>query len=116
MKKFIGSVVRVNGSKTAHVQVQSEWMHPKYGKKITVSRVFACHDAVGCGVGQTVTIRETRPMSATKFFAVENILTKSGVVEEKKVVEEKVATLATKVKTATKEVKPKEKKKTVKAK
>lgn len=103
MKKFVGSVLRASASKTVHVQVLSEWMHPKYGKKINVRKVFACHDLLGAKVGESVVIIETKPMSATKFFAVESIVGRKAEVAEKKVVIKK-------------EVKPKEKKTKVKAK
>ena len=83
MKQFAGKVIRTNNAKTAHVEVKSEWMHPKYLKKKTISHVFACHDLLGVHVGDSVEIVETRPMSATKFFRVEKITKTGTLVEEK---------------------------------
>lgn len=89
MKKFTGIVVRTKNAKTAHVEVKSEWMHPKYLKKRMVSKIFASHDEIGVHVGDEVEIVETRPISATKFFKVSSVVkptTRIEVKVEKKVV------------------------------
>ena len=80
MKRFTGIVVRTNNSKTAHVEVKSDWMHPKYKKKRTISHVFACNDTFGTKVGDEVEIVETRPISATKYFSVQSIVKAQAVI------------------------------------
>jgi ribosomal protein S17 len=90
MKRFAGTVVKTNNSKTAHVEIKSEWMHPKYLKKKTISRLFACHDLLDTRVGDQVEIVETRQYSATKFFRVDSI-TKAVAREEGEVKKVKVA-------------------------
>lgn len=79
MKQLTGKVVRTNNAKTAHVEVKSEWMHPKYLKKSTISRVFACHDTLGVHAGDVVEIVETRQMSATKYFKVVAVVKSQAV-------------------------------------
>lgn len=81
MKRFTGIVVRTKNAKTAHVEVRSEWMHPKYLKKRMMSHVFACHDVIGTHVGDEVEIVECRPLSATKYFTVEKVVKAAAVVE-----------------------------------
>lgn len=81
MKRFTGIVAKKNNDKTAHVEIKSEWMHPKYLKKKTISRLFACHDLLDTRVGDQVEIVETRPISKTKFFRVD-LITKAVSREE----------------------------------
>lgn len=96
MKRLTGIVVKTNNSKTAHVEVKNDWMHPKYLKKKTVSHVFACHDEIGTHVGDQVEIVETRPLSATKYFKVDTVV-KAATLIEKAVVKKVVKTSKKKV-------------------
>ncbi len=68
-----------------HTKVSLAWMHPKYLKKVRISKTFACQDEIGTKVGDEVVISECRPLSATKHFRVEEVV-KAGtlVVETKK--------------------------------
>jgi len=49
------------------VAVEERKKHPLYGKMITRTSKFHAHDEENtCGVGDTVTIMETRPVSKLK--------------------------------------------------
>lgn len=78
MKRFTGIVVRASTAKTVFVEVAQEWVHPKYQKKMNLKRVFPTHDEVGVSVGDQVVISECKPMSATKFFKVEEVVKKNA--------------------------------------
>ena len=49
--------------------------HPKYGKMMTSTKKFHVHDEENtAGVGDTVRIMETRPLSATKRWRLVEII------------------------------------------
>lgn len=88
MKTFVGLVVRTKNVKTAHVEINTEWMHPKYLKKVKQSKVFACQDDFGVKVGDEVEIAECKRLSATKYFTITKV-TKAKAVHEVKIEEKK---------------------------
>lgn len=62
-----GLVVSAGSDKTCVVAVADRKKHPFYGKMITRTTKFHVHDEENtCGVGDTVTIMETRPLSKLK--------------------------------------------------
>lgn len=64
-----GTVVSDKEDKTVVVRVDRRVMHPLYKKFITRSNKFAAHDAENsAAVGDTVRIRECRPISKRKRF------------------------------------------------
>ena len=66
-----GIVVKKSGAKTVKVAVSYREIHPVYGKVITRTKKYHAHDEDDTAkVGDTVTIMETRPMSATKRWRV----------------------------------------------
>ena len=70
-----GVVVSIMGNKSIVVETTERKRHPKYGKMMTKTKKFHCHDeANGAGVGDTVRIMETRPMSATKRWRLLEIV------------------------------------------
>jgi len=73
-----GVVVSASGDKTCVVQVSDRKRHPMYGKMITRSTKFHAHDENNeCGVGDTVTIMETRPVSKMKRWRLVEIVEKA---------------------------------------
>ena len=63
----IGVVTSDKMDKTITVSVVRRLKHPKYGKFLKKTKKFHAHDEKNeCGVGDTVKIMETRPLSATK--------------------------------------------------
>lgn len=73
-----GYVVSDKMDKTVVVEVEDRVKHPLYGKVIRrTSKVQAHDEANAAGVGDLVTIMETRPLSATKRWRVVEILEKA---------------------------------------
>ena len=62
-----GVVVTLSGDKSVTVKINYRKHHPKYGKMITISKKLHVHDENNeCGLGDTVRVMETRPLSKTK--------------------------------------------------
>jgi small subunit ribosomal protein S17 len=73
-RSFTGVVVSNKNDKTIAVLIISKKPHPKYKKLVTYSKKFYAHDELNAAqVGDTVTIMETRPLSATKRFRLVTI-------------------------------------------
>jgi len=73
-----GYVISDKMDKTVVVEVEDRVKHPLYGKVIRrTSKVKAHDEANAAGVGDLVTIMETRPLSATKRWRVVEILEKA---------------------------------------
>lgn len=78
-----GVVVSDKNDKTIVVLVETHKRHPKYGKRVKYSKKYYAHDENNeAQVGDTVTIMETRPLSATKRFRLVSI-DKKAVVDVK---------------------------------
>lgn len=74
-KERIGQVVSNKMQKTITVSVQRKMKHPIYGKFIAKSKKFTVHDENNdCGIGDTVKIMETRPLSKNKRWRLVEIL------------------------------------------
>ena len=71
-RQLSGVVVSANKTpKTVIVRVERTVVHPKYGKRTIVSRKFMAHDEeMTVKEGETVSIEETRPLSARKRWRV----------------------------------------------
>lgn len=73
-----GIVVSDAADKTIVVQVTERKPHPVYGKMITSTKKFHVHDENNeAGVGDTVQIMETRPLSKTKRWRLLKIVEKA---------------------------------------
>lgn len=74
----IGVVTSDKMDKTITVSVVRRLKHPKYGKFLKKTKKFHAHDEKNeCGIGDTVKIMETRPLSATKRWRLVEILEKA---------------------------------------
>mgnify|MGYP001950538544 FL=1 len=61
--------------KTITVAVQRREKHPMYGKFVKKTSKFAAHDeANDCGIGDTVKIMETRPLSKNKRWRLVEVI------------------------------------------
>ena len=70
-----GIVVSDKMCKTVVVRVEQVYRHPQYEKVIRRSRKFYAHDeAETARTGDTVRIRETRPLSKLKRWRVVEVL------------------------------------------
>ena len=64
--------------KSITVAVQRKVKHPMYGKFIGKTTKFMAHDEKNeCGVGDTVRIMETRPLSKNKCWRLVEIIEKA---------------------------------------
>ena len=77
-KERIGVVVSDKMDKTIVVKVERHEKHPIYGKFVKKSTKFVAEDANNeCGIGDTVRIMETRPLSKTKNWRLVEIVEKA---------------------------------------
>jgi small subunit ribosomal protein S17 len=75
VKERVGEVVSDKMDKTVVVAIENRSPHPKYGKIVVKTKKYKAHDPENqCKIGDRVRIRETRPLSKTKRWAVEEIL------------------------------------------
>lgn len=77
-KERIGLVVSNKMNKTITVLVERKVKHPVYGKFMRKSKKFMAHDEKNeCGIGDTVRISETRPLSKLKRWRLVEIIEKA---------------------------------------
>ena len=77
-KERVGKVVSDKMQKTITVLVERKVKHPIYGKFVRKTNKFTAHDENNdCGVGDTVKIMETRPMSKNKRWRLVEIVEKA---------------------------------------
>ncbi len=74
-KERVGQVTSNKMDKAITVAVQRKVKHPMYGKFIGKTTKFMAHDEKNeCGIGDTVKIMETRPLSKNKRWRLVEIL------------------------------------------
>ena len=77
-KSRVGMVVSNKMDKTVVVAIQDNVLHPMYGKIIKRTLKVHAHDENNeCGIGDKVSIMETRPLSKTKRWRVVSIIEKA---------------------------------------
>lgn len=80
-KALVGTVTGDKMDKTVVVTVSRVTRHPLYGKVIRVNKKYKAHDEDNSAkAGDTVRIRECRPISKEKKFFVEEILEQGELV------------------------------------
>lgn len=73
MKQFTGTVLKAKMDKTIVVEVDWLWQHPVYKKRVKRSKKYLVHSDQKVELGQTVTFKETRPLSKRKrWILVQN--------------------------------------------
>ncbi len=74
-----GKVLSNKMDKTITVLIERKVKHPLYGKYIKRSTKLHAHDENNeCGIGDTVTITECRPMSRSKSWQLVEIVSKAN--------------------------------------
>ena len=74
-KVRVGIVVSDSRDKTVTVEVRDAKRHPRYGKTVPVRSKFHVHDETNdANVGDTVRIVETRPLSKSKRWRIDEIM------------------------------------------
>ena len=77
-KERIGKVVSNKMQKTITVAVDRKVKHPIYGKFVNRTTKFKAHDETNsAGIGDTVRISETRPLSKLKRWRLVEIVGKA---------------------------------------
>ena len=77
-KTRVGVVVSDKMDKTIVVAIRTKVRHPLYGKMVNRTRKFKAHDENNeCGIGDTVKIMETRPISKDKRWRLVEIIEKA---------------------------------------
>jgi len=74
-KERVGVVTSDKMDKTITVAVERREKHPIYGKFLKKTTKFSAHDEKNdCGIGDTVKIMETRPLSKNKRWRLVEII------------------------------------------
>jgi small subunit ribosomal protein S17 len=74
-KERVGVVSSNKMDKTITVAVDRKVKHPIYGKFVHKTKKFHAHDEKNeCGIGDTVRIMETRPLSKSKCWRLIEII------------------------------------------
>jgi small subunit ribosomal protein S17 len=74
-KERVGVVTSNKMEKTITVAVLRKEKHPIYGKFVKKTTKFSAHDETNdCGIGDTVKIMETRPLSKNKRWRLVEII------------------------------------------
>ena len=77
-KTRVGVIVSDKMDKTVVVAIKERVKHPLYGKIINRTKTFKAHDEQNeCGIGDTVRVVETRPLSKEKRWRVVEIVEKA---------------------------------------
>ncbi len=78
-KERVGEVISDKMTKTIVVQVERRVAHPKYKKIVTrYSKHYAHDEMEAAGAGDTVRIRETRPLSRLKRWTLVEVVQKAS--------------------------------------
>ena len=77
-KTRVGIVVSDKMDKTCVVEIRTRVKHPLYGKIMNRTKRFKVHDEENqCGVGDTIRVMETRPLSKDKHWRLVEIIEKA---------------------------------------
>jgi len=74
MKHLQGIVKSDKMTKSATVVVTRFKVHPKYLKRVKVTKSYLVHNEVGAKAGQTVIMEETKPISKKKSWKIIKVL------------------------------------------
>ena len=77
-KTRVGVVVSDKMDKTIVVEIRTRVKHPLYGRIMNRTQKFKAHDENNeCGIGDTVRVMETRPLSKDKRWRLVEIIEKA---------------------------------------
>ena len=77
-KTRVGVVVSDKMDKTIVVEIRNRVKHPLYGKIVNRTERLKAHDEENqCGIGDTVRVMETRPLSKDKRWRLVEIVEKA---------------------------------------
>jgi len=74
-RTLVGVVTSTRMQKTVVIEVQRQVKHAMYKKYVRRRKRYKAHDeSETCGLGDTVEIVESRPLSASKHWAVRRVM------------------------------------------
>ena len=77
-KTRVGRVISDKMDKSIVVAIEDHVKHPVYGKIVKRTKKIHAHDENNeCGIGDTVEVMETRPLSKTKNWRLVRIIEKA---------------------------------------
>ena len=76
-RRMTGVVTSNKMDKTVSVRITRRFRHRLYKKVIDRHKSVKAHDELGCEIGDQVLIVESKPISKTKRWVVEEIIRKS---------------------------------------
>lgn len=85
-RRLTGFVTSNKMEKTVVVELTRRYRHPRYGKVVTSNNRVKAHDELESNIGDQVKIVESKPISKTKRWVVEEVLKRS--VREEDMVED----------------------------
>lgn len=75
VREIMGQVVSDKMNKTIVVQVERKVKHPVYGKYVRkFSKMYAHDEENKCKLGDTVLIKQSRPLSKTKRWVLVEVI------------------------------------------
>lgn len=78
-RSITGQVVSNKMDKTIVIKGESKVKHPLYGKFVRRSTKYHAHDENNeCNIGDTVVIKECRPLSKSKCWTLIKVLSKNA--------------------------------------
>lgn len=80
-QELVGKVVSSKNDKTITVLVETYKTDPLYKKRVKYSKKYTAHDEKNeAGMGDTVRIRATRPLSKTKRYEFVEVVSKAVIL------------------------------------
>ena len=80
-RTLTGRVVSDKMDKSVSVLVERRVKHPLYGKVITLSKKYLAHDEMNeAGMGDTIEIQESRPISKRKAWRLTKVVKKAQIL------------------------------------
>ena len=73
-RRIVGKVTSNKMTKTVVVEIVRKFRHPLYKKVVYSSKRVKAHDEIGCQIGDSVQIVESRPYSRDKRWVVESMI------------------------------------------
>lgn len=78
-RTLVGVVVSNKMTHTIVVKVERRIKHPVYGKIVKRSKKYHVHDQNNtCAIGDTVQIKECRPVSKTKSWTLDKVVERAA--------------------------------------
>jgi small subunit ribosomal protein S17 len=81
-RRLTGVVTSNKMDKTVSVKITRRFRHRLYKKVIDRHNSVKAHDELGCEIGDQVLIVESKPLSKTKRWVVEEIIRKTVSTEQ----------------------------------